>query len=195
MTITVLTIHEQLHSQLLVCSKSSESIVLNKNNLAGTIPSALGKLTNLQDIDFGYNLLTGSLPLELRAIKSLKSFIIPDNNVNGTFFESFGAAWTELEILNLEGTSLTGEIPANVVKPWSTNLKDLNLINTGFNGTLPTEISALTQLTSLNVFGQTLGGQIPELSNLKNLGMYGVIISQPKFRILLRSLVNSKALT
>ena len=151
--------------------QSLEHISFNKNELAGTIPPALGKLTGLRSLDLGFNYLTGPLPLQLAALKTLKMFSVSDNEVTGPFFEPFGAAWPELEELILEGAYLTGTIPTTVIEQW-TNLVTLDIERTLFHGTFPTEINALMQLTSLGVSSRALGGPFPDLSKLRKLGRY-----------------------
>lgn len=45
---------------------------LNGNNLAGTIPPSLGKLTNLEKLELQKNALGGSIPSSLGNIKTLQ---------------------------------------------------------------------------------------------------------------------------
>ena len=46
-------------------------LVVPSKSLTGTIPAALGALTNLQNLDLGFNQLTGPIPTELGALTNL----------------------------------------------------------------------------------------------------------------------------
>ena len=150
--------------------ESAENIFLDKNQFAGTIPSAVGKLTGLQNIDLGSNFMTGPLPLELQALTSLKKFAVVSNDLTGPFFEPFGVAWSQLEYLNLDGTRFTGTIPSMVLQQWASSLIDFHLGTTMLNGTLPKEVNSLTKLSNLNVASRNFGGPFPDISNLGSLG-------------------------
>lgn len=127
--------------------------------------------TGLRNIDIAFNFFTGSLPQEFATLQLLERFSAKDNVLTGPFFEPFGAAWSQLEYLNLDGTSFTGTIPTAVITSWANTMIDLNLGFTQFYGKLPSEISALMQLTGLNINGPQLQGSIPELAKMSNLGM------------------------
>jgi uncharacterized protein YjbI with pentapeptide repeats len=125
--------------------------------------------TGLRNIDVGFNYFTGSLPVEFGTLTTLQRFGAKDNSLTGSFFEPFGAAWTNLEHLNLDGTQFTGTIPSSVIATWANSLVDMKLGLIMFDGTLPTEIGMLTKLTGLNINGPKLRGPIPDVSELKNL--------------------------
>lgn len=124
----------------------------------------------MKSIDISFNSLTGPLPTELQALTSLKRFTVKGNTLTGPFFEPFGAAWANLENLSLDGTSLTGTIPAAVLEQWSATLVDFDLGRSLISGTIPSEISSMTKLTNLSVNSDELGGLFPEVSSLTNLG-------------------------
>jgi Leucine-rich repeat (LRR) protein len=48
-----------------------EVMTANQNNLTGTIPSEIGRCTNLTTLDLGFNRLEGTMPGELGSLTAL----------------------------------------------------------------------------------------------------------------------------
>ena len=95
-------------------------MLLQNNNLRGTIPAEMGDFANLRIHSFNGNWLTGAIPAELGNLTSLTSMSLS---------------------LNL----LSGEVPAELGK--LTNLTNLSMYsNRGLVGTLPASFAALEQL-------------------------------------------------
>ena len=117
---------------------------LPESGLSGSIPTLLGDLHGLRELDLQENSLTGEIPEEL------------DN-------------LTELEELYLQGNQLTGEVPA-----WMGDFTNMRRLWLGFNqleGSIPPQLGNLSRLESLYLGGNTqVTGPIPhELGNLANL--------------------------
>jgi Leucine-rich repeat (LRR) protein len=164
-------------------------IILNSNNLIGTLPSELGQLDGLVTIacsnDDG---LIGEIPVELFQIESLKQIGIGNCSLTGTIPKSIGncSCLTELNLpqnnltgsipseignldslifLNLHDNQLTGPIPPELGN--CTNLWELRLNNNLLTGNIPEEITCLDNLEILYVQHNQLTGQLPTyLSNL-----------------------------
>ena len=51
---------------------------LRGNNLAGTLPAALGTLTHIEDLDLADNHISGSIPTNLRKLTSLVDLCVGD---------------------------------------------------------------------------------------------------------------------
>ena len=58
---------------------------MSYNNFSGLIPTELGLLSNLKELDFSFNKLTGSIPSELGLLTYLTSINLSGNELIGTF--------------------------------------------------------------------------------------------------------------
>jgi hypothetical protein len=84
--------------------------------LGGTIPTGIGRLTALEDLNLSYNpfLAAGAvLPTELGQLTGLVKLYVSASSVSGTVPASF-ASLARLEGLRIDGTLMTGSIPAEV---------------------------------------------------------------------------------
>ena len=127
-------------TDITVSSSRVTVLSMERRQLEGSIPAAIGNLTNLTYISLGSNNFTGSIPA---AIGNL----------------------TNLTLLSLGSTNLTGSIPTKLGN--LTNLTHLTLGNNSLTGSIPAELGNLTNLTHLSLAGNKLTGSIPaELSSL-----------------------------
>ena len=110
------------------------SLTLYRNNLVGTLPSNIGKLTEIKKLDFSFNRLTGSLP------------------------DGMGRL-TKLWELDLSYNRLTGPIPAELGR--LTNLLSLYLHQNALTGSIPPSLGNLTALSTLDLSWNKLTGNIP----------------------------------
>lgn len=142
-------------------------IDLYDNNLAGTIPSALVNLANLQKIYIGSNHLTGTIPAELGNLSNLQWLILECNELTGPIPIELGNL-TSLQVMGLVGNYLTGSIPVQL-----SNLNNLIALSLGSNrltGTIPVELGNLTNLIGLYLHSNQFTGTIPsELGALDKL--------------------------
>ena len=124
---------------------------LHENSLSGTIPAALGNLTNLSDLLLSSNSLSGTIPIEL-----------------GNLTDNLYRLW-------LHNNSLSGSIPAELGN--LTNLRYLHLLGNSLSGTIPIELGNLTNLLSLWLSGNSFSGCVPESllqpeHDLRGLGLH-----------------------
>ena len=144
-----------------------QELNLRYNQLTGPIPPELGNLANLEWLSFSGNQLRGSIPSELGKLANLEWLILSDNRLTGAIPPELSQL-ANLEWLSFSGNQLTGSIPSELGD--LANLQELNLLANQLTGPIPPELSHLTNLQQLILWGNQLTGSIPpELSHLANL--------------------------
>ena len=151
-----------------------DQLILSDNNLSGSIPPEIGTLTNLNTLNLSGNALTGSIPPAIGNLSNLDWLILSDNNLSGSIPPEIGTL-TNLNGLFLFDNTLSGSIPPEIGT--LTNLNTLNLSGNALTGSIPPEIGTLTNLNGLVLFDNTLSGSIPPeigtLTNLNTLNLSG----------------------
>ena len=133
-------------------------IELRHNDLTGSIPSQLGDLTNLNDLDLNANSLTGPIPPQLGSLTELNHLQLRNNFLNGSIPPQLGNL-TNLYTLDLNANSLTGPIPPQLGN--LTGLRALRLHSNSLTGSIPPELGNLTNLNDLDLNANSLTGPIP----------------------------------
>lgn len=140
---------------------------LEKNRLTGGIPAELGRLNHLGKVSLGYNELDGRLPLELRRLRNLTHFLVSHNKLSGVT-TSVLERMTNLEVLNISNNQFTGNISSRLND--LSNLEILRFDHNQFTGSIPNGLSALSNLRLLDLSNNQLTSVIPEgLGRLENL--------------------------
>jgi len=150
-----------------------KKIILNSNNLVGTLPPELGQLNVLVTIALSNDTgLTGEIPIELFQIDSLKQIGIGNCSLTGIIPSSIGNC-SFLTELNLPQNNLTGPIPPEIGNLGS--LKFLDLHDNQLSGTIPLELGNCTNLLELWLNNNFLTGALPtELANLNEVYYFDV---------------------
>ena len=134
---------------------------------SGSIPAALGNLTNLTSLYLYSNQLSGSIPAELGSLANLTGLYLWSNQLSGPIPVELGDL-AKLTYLYLNSNQLSGPIPAELGNLAS--LRYLALNSNQLSGAIPAELGSLANLTYLDLGGNQLSGSIPaELGNLANL--------------------------
>ncbi len=132
---------------------------LGRNGLTGSLPAALGNLSNLERLSLWGNELTGPIPGELGNLATLQRLTLAANGLTGPIPGEF-ANLAHLEWLALWGNQLTGPVPA-----WLGNLPRLRRLWLGSNdltGPVPGELGSLTDLELLDLsYNWGLSGPLP----------------------------------
>ena len=153
---------------------------LDYNWLGGSIPPELGDLPILEDLVFVGNLLTGTVPPELANLSKLKYLELADNRLEGSIPPELGRM-PRLENLYLDVNRLSGPIPPEIGT--LRNLKRLQLGSNGLQGPIPPEVGHLGRLEWLGLaHNPEIAGPLPlDLENLDRLtlGLAGTGVCIP----------------
>lgn len=96
----------------LTISYYSDSLKVTDNMLAGTLPSEVGELTMLTELDIQNNGFTGPLPAQLADLSSIgKCLLNRTVAIDGPLI-----IWSYIVSFNIAENQLTGEVPAEFGK-------------------------------------------------------------------------------
>jgi hypothetical protein len=135
-----------------------ESLALSENFINGTIPAAIGNLTNARDIFLQINDLKGTLPETLGSLQRLRYFDCGNNLLHGPL-PTVLCQLPQLEVYYTYYNRFTGTIPDCLFS--MTKLAYLDISQALVTGTLPTSLANLPLLISINIYQNFLEGTIP----------------------------------
>lgn len=142
-------------------------LFLQRNQLSGALPTRLGDLPRLQEIDVSDNAFSGPV---LQFNGSLVSISLAGNGLTGVFPSSL-VGLASLQTIRLAGNRLHGLLP-NGTNWRSTGLEVLDVQQNNFSGPIPTSFDKLSQLRELNLAQNALSGPIPAtLGSLSHLSV------------------------
>jgi serine/threonine protein kinase len=158
----------KLPQSLANLSTNLQCLKAPSNNISGSIPTTIGNLANLEDLDFSENLLTGVIPESIGKLSRLNYFSLYSNNLSGHVPFSIGNL-TGLSSLKAFTNSLEGQIPPSIGN--LSKLLALDLSNNKLTGFIPIEIMKISSISmTLNLANNLLEGPLPlEVGNLVNL--------------------------
>ncbi|KAL2538730.1 LRR receptor-like serine/threonine-protein kinase FLS2 [Forsythia ovata] len=149
-----------------------QDLYLGENNFIGRIPLEIGNLSNLEILSIPSFSQTGPIPSFIFNMSTLKVIQFGYNNLSGSLPVDIYLNLPELEKLNLYSSQFTGGIPATFGN--LTRLQILILHENNLAGELPAELGNL-HLVQCSVHNNGLSGSIPfsmfNLSTLEILGM------------------------
>ncbi|TKW31102.1 hypothetical protein SEVIR_2G083100v4 [Setaria viridis] len=173
----------KLPSSLANLSTNLQWLRTPNNNISGVIPSDIGNLASLQQLDFRQNSLTGVIPESIGKLTRLVYLILHSNNFSGRIPFSIGNLTESIGIgayanslegpippsignlskllgLDLSMNKLTGLIPNEIMKLSSISI-GIDLSNNMLEGSLPLEVGNLVHLEQLILSRNKLSGEIP----------------------------------
>ncbi|KEH28333.1 LRR receptor-like kinase [Medicago truncatula] len=125
---------------------------------SGTIPSAIGNCSKLEDLNLSFNRLRGEIPVFVWRIQSLLHILVHNNSLSGELpFEM-----TELKYLrniSLFDNQFSGVIPQSL--GINSSIVKLDCMNNKFNGNIPPNLCFGKHLLELNMGINQLQGGIP----------------------------------
>ena len=149
------------------CSNLNEDVVvlvLDNNRLNGTIPEAIGLLSQLRGANLAYNELCGTIPESIYNLTHVVHLQLMFNGLVGTL-SSRVSDFSNLYELDLSGNKLSGPLPTTLGE--LTHATKLSMNNNQFTGYVPTFLPG--ELEKLDLSQNNLFGTVPELTSLGNL--------------------------
>jgi len=149
-----------------------EKIVLENNNLAGTLPGEIGNLLSLEKLDLEDNEnISGPIPASITGLSNLDHLDLRNNQLTGNIPEDIGSL-VNLKYLYLGHNQLTGTIPASIGS--LTKIKYFKLRNNHLSGSIPEGMGNLGKDAPYNVYiylqDNELSGSLPNtLGNIQRL--------------------------
>ncbi|RWR97663.1 MDIS1-interacting receptor like kinase 2-like protein [Cinnamomum micranthum f. kanehirae] len=155
------------------------SLRLHNNLLInGSIPSEIGVLTNLTQLDLYNNQISGSIPPSLGNLSNLVALVVHENEISGPIPQEIGNL-TKLKLLTFFDNNITSSIPSTFGR--LINLYQLQLQGNQLSGPIPQEIGNLNKMDQLDLSDNNLTGPIPpslgNATGLRFLYLYGNLIS------------------
>ena len=133
-------------------------LYLAYNELSGSIPPGISRLTNLLVLRLNGNSLSGEIPSELGNLSKLEVLNLEGNSLSGEIPSELGNL-SKLEVLNFGGNSLSGEIPPELGN--LSSLTKLVLRSNELTGSFPSNLGKLLNLTYLDVGKTQINGCLP----------------------------------
>ena len=138
-----------------------ETLLLNNNQLEGTIRDAFEPFNNLNFTDLSNNQLAGSIPSSLFEVPTLTNLYLNNNRFSGMIPANFGNG-KNLRDLYLSSNQLTGEIPEIGVGQFPF-LNEFLLEDNFLTGSMPNSICDLRSSAELEDLWTDCRGSPPEV--------------------------------
>ena len=148
-----------------------DQINLQSNQLTGSIPSELGQLSKLTRLIFSSNKLSGAIPITVANLAALQYLILSSNALTGAIPPELGRL-ADLQVLGLDGNALSGTIPSELGS--LSALRRFDLSSNQIGGTLPPALGGLSSLTAFTVGNNQLTGNLEPILSLRSLQFLSV---------------------
>eukprot|EP00301_Raphidiophrys_heterophryoidea_P019253 c4213_g1_i1.p1 GENE.c4213_g1_i1~~c4213_g1_i1.p1 ORF type:complete len:513 (-),score=111.46 c4213_g1_i1:52-1560(-) len=150
---------------------------IRESNVATTIPSHIGLLTQLSKLIITGTGINGTIPTQLFQLTNLEFLTLSDNKLSGTVSNLFGVL-TQLTFLNLGYNSFQGTLPAQLAR--LTRLAMLSITHNELSGFLPQpmpislHINHTSQITSTSAANTVTSGLNCDFSGIQNTECYQI---------------------
>ncbi|MED6156150.1 hypothetical protein PIB30_011880 [Stylosanthes scabra] len=96
-----------------------QTIVLNGNQLAGTLSTSLEHCTTLEVLHVGRNGIVGGFPCFLSDISTLRVLVLRSNKFHGPVrCPGDHKVWNKIQIVDMAFNNFNGEIPVKLLRGW-----------------------------------------------------------------------------
>ena len=147
------------------------SIVLQNTGISDTIPNWFWDFSpQINNLDLSFNKLKGSLP------KSLHFGNFPSVNLGFNYLEGSIPVWSGIYFLSLSNNFLSGSIASNLGQDMSM-LEGLDLSGNLINGSIPSALRLLNDLSFLLLSNNSLSGKIPAYAEGDMQNLYIIDLS------------------
>ncbi|KAH6810697.1 hypothetical protein C2S51_024459 [Perilla frutescens var. frutescens] len=160
-----------------------ETLRLSNNQLVGRLPDWLGKVKNLKEVSFAYNLFEGSLPASLGSLRNLTDLSLAGNRLNGTLPQSVGQLselvvldlshnyftgylsevhfieLRKMKILSLDSNSFVLNVSSNWLLPFQ--IRNLNMGSCQLGHSFPSWLRSQNEIMFLDISNASISGSIP----------------------------------
>ncbi|KAF8019767.1 hypothetical protein BT93_G0454 [Corymbia citriodora subsp. variegata] len=148
-----------------------------ENLLTGTIPSSLTNATSLETLVLQNNSFHGPIPKNLGRLKSLRLIGLGLNQLQDDLsFISSLPNCSNLKILSVRSSLIHGSLPRSISN-LSTSIFEIDMPDNHIQGSIPSALGNLFNLSFLNLQDNFLTGHIPDsigaLYSLQVLGLAG----------------------
>ncbi|KAL2925493.1 Receptor-like protein kinase HSL1, partial [Bienertia sinuspersici] len=148
-------------------------VVAFNNYLNGTIPTSLSQCNSLLAVKLYNNSLSGEVPQGLWTLQHMSTMLLSRNQFSGKLPEKLASNLSRIEINN---NRFSGKIPS--VSGWK-NLQVFEATDNLITGTVPLELTSLSQLNILALDGNQLTGELPsEIISWQSLSSLGLSHNQ-----------------
>ena len=143
--------------------------------VTGKLPTSLGVLTGLQNVDMSYSSINGPIPTSIGSLVSLTKLKLSNSAITGTI-PSQVSGMTNLVVMDFSISQVKGSIPSTISA--LTKLQSITMQSCSITGSIPLSITTMKSLVTLNIARNSpskfyLTGQIPsglaQVTTLVNL--------------------------
>uniref|UniRef100_A0A0D9VDR1 Receptor kinase-like protein Xa21 n=1 Tax=Leersia perrieri TaxID=77586 RepID=A0A0D9VDR1_9ORYZ len=150
-----------------------EMLDLSYNNLSGPIPKEVFLISKISSFMYlAHNKLTGNIPSDVGTLKNLGELDLSDNMISGKIPTNIGECQS-LQYLNLSGNFLEGTIAPSLEQ--LRGLLVLDLSHNNLSGTIPEFLGSMTGLSTLNLSSNDFQGEVPKYGIFLNATATSVI--------------------
>lgn len=141
-------------------------LAFESQNLVGSIPASIAKLSELRELTLTSNNLSGHLPAELNSCRNLEILNLKGNRFSGQVPPELSKL-VYLRILDLSSNRFSGDL--SFLKHFP-NLEVLSLSDNLLRGKIPASLKSFRNLRSFDISGNDhIEGPIPNLRGVEQL--------------------------
>ncbi|XP_050381432.1 putative leucine-rich repeat receptor-like serine/threonine-protein kinase At2g24130 [Argentina anserina] len=146
------------------------NLLLQENQLFGSVPSNIGNISKLVVLNLTSNLINGTISANISRLSRLEQLFLSHNSFTSTIPEALGHL-PQLGLLDLSHNLFLGDIPTSLGNLARLNYLFLN--NNLLSGTIPPALGHCRELYRLDLsFNRLVGSIPPELAGLSEIRIF-----------------------